>query len=244
MDEAVEDAHDELPTPAPAATPKPASEATPAPTLAEPKVTVLRTVPVREADAAALVATPPVPAATAAAQPAPRQAAPPQVDVDKLLAEGPAASDQLAPPPRATPAAAPAAKPGGEGQEKGIASWLGVLLIALGGAALLSSSSMLRRRLRSVRFPGAGAELAFAAPGGERDLAFAPERFPSARPRRDELLRYAPQSVAPLAHAVRTPRTAAPEPRSKEALWDEGIGALAALAGPVAPEAFGGRRKG
>jgi hypothetical protein len=231
----VDDARDEVVNPPPAETPNP----TPAPTLAEPKVTVLHTVPVQEADAAAPVTPPPASGAQVADQPksdelksdqpksdqpTPDQPAPRHVDVEKLLNDAPAPGDDAA-AAAATPVAAPAATTGGEGQEKGqengqekgMASWLGVLLMALGAAALLSSSRTVRHALRSVRWPSSGAELPVAAQDGESDLAFAPEHIRFAGTRRDELFRYDPRSVAPLARAARTRRPVAPEPPAQEA---------------------------
>lgn len=225
---AVEDAHDEVVTPAPADTPEP--------TLSTPKLTIVHTVPVRVADAAAPVPPAPVPATPAVNQPAPDQPAsnppgPRQVDVEKLLADGPVVSDKAAAPPSATPVGA-----GTDGGAGRTANWLGAVLMALGCAALLSSSLSLRRRLGSVRFPNAGTELAVAAQGGESDRSGA-EHIPPAGARRDELLRFDPQSMAPLAHAGRTRRPVAPEPPAEVALWEDGIGALAALTTPASPGA-------
>jgi hypothetical protein len=249
---AVEDARDELVNPAPAETPQPAPSA--------PKLTVVRTIPVRTADAAALVPPAPVPAGPgvdqptsgqpssgqpssgqpSSDQPSSDQPMPRQVDVEKLLADAPAASDEVAAAPPATPVAAPTANT--RGGEAGTASWVGVLLIALGGVALLGSSATLGRALWSVRCSDSGTELAVVAYDGRNDPFFLSEHIPSAGAGRDELLRYDPQSVAPLAHADRTRRTRAPDAPAREASWEEGIGALAALASRVPPEVFSGRR--
>jgi hypothetical protein len=237
---AVDDARDEVVNPPPAEAPN----ATPEPTLAQPKVTVLHTVPVQEADAAAPVSPPPASGAQGADQPrpdelksdqprsdqpTPDQQAPPHVDVEKLLKDAPAPADDAASAAVATPVAAPVATTGGEGQEKGqekgqengqekgMASWLGVLLMALGAAALLSSSRTVRHALRSVRWPGAGAELPVVAHAGHDDLAVAPERIRFAGTRRDELFRYDPRSMAPLGPAARSRRNAAAEPPAREA---------------------------
>jgi hypothetical protein len=129
---------------------------------------MVHTVPVQVADAAAQV--PPVLVPTtlgvdqpASSQPASDQSRPPQVDVDMLLAEAPAASDEVA-------SAAPGATTGGG--EDWMASWLGALLMALGGVALLSSSDTLRRALWPVRFPDSGTERSVIAHGGLNDLSF------------------------------------------------------------------------
>ena len=112
------------------------------------------------------------------------------------------------------------------------------LLMALGGAALLSSSRTVRQALRSVRWPGSSAELPVAAHAGHNDPAVAPERIRFAGARRDELFRYEPKSVSPLVRRVGTRPAAAPEPSAQEAFLEEGIGALAALAGPAAGRKF------
>jgi hypothetical protein len=227
-----EDAHAEAVKPAPAATPEPTSSA--------PKLTLVRTIPVHLADAAAQV--PPAPRARRADQGAPASAAPPQVDVERLLAEAPAASDDVASKAAATAIAAPAATtPAGEG---GIPSWPGVLLMAVGGAALLASSRPLRRTLRPFRIADPPTDLPAIAQSGRTDSSFAEPRFRFARARQDELLEFEPQSVTPLHHAAPARRAVAPPPPSKEALWEEGIGALAALASPVSPEVFSRRRAG
>ena len=159
---AVEDARAELVKPAPAETPEPAPSA--------PKLTIVRTIPVRVADAAAQVPPAPAVATPDAPQPAPAQPAPRQVDVEKLLAEAPAATDEVAAAAPAMPLVHPAAKTGGG--DGWTASWLGALLMALGGAALLSSSRPLRQALSSVRFPGARTEPPVAAHSGRNEPAF------------------------------------------------------------------------
>jgi hypothetical protein len=205
-----------VPAPAPQPAPAPAQAAMPPPTPSAPKLTMVHTVPVQVADAAAQV--PPVLVPTtlgvaqpASGQPAADQARPPQVDVEKLLAEAPAASDEVASAASATPIAA-----------DWIASWLGGLLMALGCAALLSASGTLRQVLGAVRLPGSGTEL----------------------PAIEEESRYEPafgRIAAALEHDERTRRAAAAALPAEEALWEEGIGALAALTGPASPEAFSGR---
>jgi hypothetical protein len=98
-----------------------------------------------------------------------------------------------------------------------------VLLMGLGCVALLSASGTLRRAASAVRFRKEGTELPVAD---------------------DESARHEPafgRIAAALEHDERTRRAAAAAPPSQEALWDEGLGALAALTGPVSPEAFSGR---
>ena len=223
---AVEDARAEQMNAAPAETPEPPPSA--------PKLTVVRTIPVHLADAAAQV--PPAPPAPGADQPTPDRPAPRQVDVEQLLADAPATSEALASAAAAMPIAAPGANTAGG--EEGTPSWLGVLLIALGGAALLASSRALRRALWLLRIPNSPTELAANAHGGRSDPSFASARIRFDATRGDECSDFDPQSVAPLVHAAPTRRTVAPEPPSREALWEEGIGALAALASPVSPEVF------
>jgi hypothetical protein len=253
---AVEDAHDEMVSSAPAQTPQVAPSApapaetpqVPSAAPSEPKLTIVHTIPIRLADAAAQVPPAPVPVTSGVDQPSPNQptsdrptsaqSAPPQVDVDKLLAEAPAASAEVASAPAATPVAAPAAKTAGGGEWT--PSWLGALLIALGGVALLSAS--LRGILWPARLPGSRTEHPVVAHDGRTDPSFTSERIPSASASRDELLRYDPQSVAPLAHAARTRRPEAPELPAQEAFWEDEIGALAALANPASPEDYSGRR--
>jgi hypothetical protein len=219
--EDVEDARAELLSAPPEQTPQPVPSA--------PAVKMVRTIPVREADAAAQV--PPVP--SGADQPtADRQnsdrPAPRPVDVEQLLADAPAASEAVASARAATPIAArTASTPGGE---QGIPSWPGVLLMALGGAALFASSPALRRAVWPLRIPDSETELPATAHSGRSEPSFASARMRFAGAGPDEVLEIEPQSVAPLARAVPTRRTVAPEPPSREALWDEGIGALAALA--------------
>jgi hypothetical protein len=178
---------------------------------------MVRTVPVQVADAATQVPPALVPATLGvvqppAGQPASDQSRPPQVDVEKLLAEAPAASDEVA--------SATAATPGGRDW---IASWFGVLLMGLGCIALLSASGTLRQAVSAVRFRNAGTELPVTD---------------------DESARHEPafgRIAAALEHDERSRRAAAAAPPPQEVPWDEGIGALAALTGPVSPEAFSGR---
>lgn len=166
--ENVEDARAEMPSSAP--------EQAPQPVPPEPKLTIVRTIPVRVSDAAGQVPPAPVLDKPNADQPTPDQpnsdqSAPRQLDAETLLAKAPAASEEAAYVPPAMPLAAPIAKTGGG--EDSIVSWLGVLLIALGGAALLSSTPALRRALWPVRFPDSSTELPVIAHGGRNEPAFA-----------------------------------------------------------------------
>jgi hypothetical protein len=211
--ENVEDARAEMPSSAPQQTPQPAPS--------EPKLTIVHTVPVRMTDAAGQVPPPPVLNKPNVDQLTPDQ--PRRLDVETLLAKAPAASEEVA---SATPAmliAAPTAKTGGG--EDWITSWLGVLLVALGSAALLSSSRTLRRALWPVRFPDSATELpVFANDDWDDEPSFS--RGASVSPASGE-----PRFSA----ATRQPLAAVP---SREASWDEAIGAVAALTTPVSPEAF------
>jgi len=233
----VEDARAERVNAAPAETPQP--------TPPEPTVKMVHTVPVRVADAAALIPPAPVPASPGVDQLTPDQpnsdqSGPRRVDVEQLLADSSAASEEVASAAAATPIAGPGATTGDD--EEGTASWLGVLLMALGAAALLASSRTLRRALWPLRIPGSGTELPATAQSGRSDPSFASARIRFAGAGPDEVLELDPQSVAPLVHAVPTRRTVAPQPPSQEAFWEEGIGALAALTSPVSPEVFSRRR--
>jgi hypothetical protein len=224
----VEDARAEMPSSAPEQTPQPAP--------LEPKLTIVRTVPVRIGDAAAMVPPAPDLDKPGADQLTPDQ--PRRPDVETLLAEAPAASSEVASAP-GTPIAAPTANTGG-GEDR-TPSWLGVLMIVLGGAALLASSPTLWQSLSPARFWNARTELPVAAYDGRSDPSFG-EGVPSAGARRDERSGRAPQGGAAPVPAVHARRTEAPALPSRESLWDEGIDALAALASPVSPEVFPARR--
>jgi hypothetical protein len=252
--ENVEDARAEMPNAAPEQTPQPAPP--------EPKLTIVRTIPVREADAAGQIPPAPVlnkPDADQSNsdqikpdQPTSDPSAPRQLDVETLLAKAPPASAEtayyVAP---SIPIADPGATTRGieawipswlgtlRGGEAWMPSWLGALLIALGGVALLGAG--LRRILWPARSPDTRTERWDFAHDGRYDPSFG-RRIAPAGASRDELLHYDPQSVSPLAHAARTRRPEAPEPPPREALWDEGMDALAALGGTVSPQVFGGRR--
>lgn len=94
--------------------------------------------------AAALVPPAPVVAKPATDQLTPDRPTPCQFDVKILLAAAPAASDAgAASMLPATPVAIPNAEAGDDGREW-TATWLGVLLMALGLVSLLSSSRTLR----------------------------------------------------------------------------------------------------
>ena len=224
----VEDANAEMLSAAPEQTPQPAP--------LEPKLTIVRTVPVRIGDAAAMVPPAPDLDKPGADQLTPDQ--PRRPDVETLLAEAPAASSEVASAP-GTPVAAPGANTGGG--EAGTPSWLGVLMIVLGGTALLASSPTLWQSLSPVRFWNARTELPVAAYDGRSDPSFG-QGVLSASARRDERSGDDPQGGAAPVHADRDRRTVAPAVPSQESLWDEGIDALAALASPVSPEVFPARR--
>jgi hypothetical protein len=127
--EAVVDARAELLRSAPAQTPQPTPPAR--------EFKVVDAAPVPAMGAAALV--PPEPVVAKPATDPPRQ-----VDVETLLAAAPAASDAVAASvPPATPIAVPIAEVGDDGRGW-TATWLGVLLIALGLVSVLSSNRTLR----------------------------------------------------------------------------------------------------
>jgi hypothetical protein len=163
---AVEDARAELVNSAPAQTLEPA----PAPQIKVVDVKVVDAAPVPMTAAAALAQPAPVLAKPGADQPTPDQPTPRRVDVEALLAQAPAASDEVASAPATTPIAAPAANAGGG--EDWIASWLGVLLMALGFTALLSASGTLRRAIWPVRFANSGTELPVIVQNGRNEPSF------------------------------------------------------------------------
>jgi hypothetical protein len=208
----VEDAHAEMLNSAPQQTPQPPPS--------EPKLTIVHTVPVRMGDAAAQV--PPAPDLNQPGADQLTQDQPRRLDVETLLAKAPAASEEVASSTPAMPIAAPTARTGGS--EGWTASWFGVLLMALGSAALLTSSRTLRRALWPVRFRDSATELPLYAHDGPDEPSFgrsASVSSASGEPR--------------LSAATRRPPAAPP---SREAAWDEAIGAVAALAAPVSPDAF------
>ncbi|WP_245330535.1 hypothetical protein [Bradyrhizobium sp. AS23.2] len=153
---AVVDARAELPRSAPAETPQLTSSA--------PELKVADAAPVVSAMAAAALVPPaPIVAKPASDQLTPDHPTPRQVDVETLLAAAPAASDAVtASVPPATPVAVPIAQAGDDG--KGwTATWLGVLLMALGLVSLLSSSRTVRRAVLIGRFLDARTDLAAIA---------------------------------------------------------------------------------
>jgi hypothetical protein len=114
------------------------------PTPPAPELKLADAAPVSAMVVAALVPPAPIVAEPASNQHTPDHPAPRQVDVETLLAAAPAASDAVpASLPRATPVAVPIAEAGDSGRGC-TATWLGVLLMALGLVSLLSSSGTLR----------------------------------------------------------------------------------------------------
>jgi hypothetical protein len=132
---AVVDARAELLRSAPAETPQPTPPA--------PELKVVDAAPVPAMAAAALVPPAPVAAKPATDQLTLDHPTPHLVDVETLLAASAASDAVAASAPQATPVAVPIAEAGDDGREW-TATWLGVLLIALGFVSLLSSSRTLR----------------------------------------------------------------------------------------------------
>ena len=135
----------------------------------EPTLKMVRTV--RVTDAASMVPSM-VPSATvldkpASDQPTPDQPTPLRVDVEKLLADSPAASAEVASAPSATPIVDPGAT-----LEAWMTPRLGVLLITLGGIAFVSASRILRRALLPAWFGDTGTELPDIVYEGRNDLSF------------------------------------------------------------------------
>ncbi|WP_245332019.1 hypothetical protein [Bradyrhizobium sp. NAS80.1] len=136
---------------------------TPHPTPPAPELKVADAAPVSAMAAAALIPPAPVVAKPASDQLTPDHPTSHLVDVETLLAAAPAANDAVtAPVPPATPVAVPIAEAGDDGRG-GTATWLGVLLMALGLVSLLSSSRTLRGALLVGRFLDARAGLAAIA---------------------------------------------------------------------------------
>jgi len=155
--EVVEDARAEMLSSPPAEAPQP--------TPPEPMLKMVRTV--RVTDAAAMVPSAPVLDRPASDQPTPDQPTPRRVDVERLLADSPAASDKVASAPSATPIVGPGAT-----LEAWMTPRLGVLLMMLGGVALLSASRTLRRALLPAWFRDTGTELPDIVYEGRNDLSF------------------------------------------------------------------------
>jgi hypothetical protein len=149
--EAVEDARAEVLSSPPAEAPRP--------TPPEPTLKMVRTV--RVTDGAAMVPSAPVLDRPASDQPTPDEPTPRRVDVERLLADSPAASDEVASAPSATPIAGPGAT-----LEAWMTPRLGVLLMMLGGVALLSAS------LLPAWFRDTGTELPDIVYEGRNDLSF------------------------------------------------------------------------
>lgn len=138
------DARDELTRSTPAETSEPGARV--------PEVKLVDVTPVPATGAAALVPAPPLAGKTASDQVMPALATPPQLNEEALLAAATAIPD----------AVDTSANPGGpvavstlEVSEAGrwsLASWFGVLLMALGGIALLGASRAIRWPHKSGRF--------------------------------------------------------------------------------------------
>lgn len=173
-EEAVEDARAEMLSSASAEVPQPTPPA--------PKV--VPTVPVT--GGAVVVPPSPVPARPGADQLVPDQPTRRPVDVEKLLADAPAASDEVASVPSATPVVFPSVETGGGGGWP--TPWLGVPLMVLGFAALLSASRTLRRALWPARFPLQNGVLGHRARQPRRSPVGS-ECVPSTSGERDELFR-------------------------------------------------------
>ena len=204
---AVEDARADLENSAPTQTPQPTASA--------PELKVADAAPVPMTLAAALVSPGPVRDRPGVDQLTPDQPTPRRVDVEALLAEAPAASDEVASAPPATSIEGASAKTGGG--EDWTTSWLGLLLMALGGAVLLSSSRSLRRAFWPVRFANSRTELSIIAHDGRSDLSFG--RSDSRRPAPGEMsFSAATRRVGP--RTARARRPLAPGLASQEAFWD------------------------
>ena len=141
----------------------PSAPESPHPTPLVPELKVADAAPVSATAAAALVPPAPIVAKPASDQLAPDHPTPRQVDVETLLAAAPAASDAItASVPSATPVAVPIAEAGDDARG-GTATWLGVLLMALGLVSLLSSSRTVRGAVLVGRFLDARTDLAAIA---------------------------------------------------------------------------------
>jgi hypothetical protein len=142
--EAFADARDELLRPGPAATPQSTSHA--------PELKLVDAAPIAATGAAALVPAAPVVGNAASDQVTPERPTPPQLNEEALLAAAPAAPDAVDTSANST---APVAVPTPEASEHerwSTESWLGVLLMALGGVALLGASRKRRRAAQIGRF--------------------------------------------------------------------------------------------
>jgi hypothetical protein len=132
QEEAVEDARAEMLSAAPAEASKPASHA--------PEIKLVDATPIHAASAAALAPAAPVVANAASDQVTPNRPTPPQLNEETLLAAASATPDAV---DTSAISAGPIAVSAPETREVGgwsMVSWLGVLLMALGGVALLGAS--------------------------------------------------------------------------------------------------------
>jgi hypothetical protein len=182
---AVVDAREELLSSAPTETPQPT------PLAPQMKVVDAATVPVT--GGAALVPPAPVVAEPVADQLTPDHPTPLQVDVETFMA-APSANDAVAASvPPVTPVTVPSTEVGVDGGG-GTATWLGMLLMALGLVSLLSSSRILRggRACQDISPSEAGVRGHRRTP--ESSFAFGPNTFN--RPAANEKL-FRPQNARP-----------------------------------------------
>jgi hypothetical protein len=168
---------------------------TPQPTPPAPELKMVDAAPVPAAEAAALVPPTPVVAKPATDQLTPDHPAPRQVDVETLLAAGSGDSDAAASAPPTTPVNVPIAEAGDDGRGW-TATWLGVLLMALGLVFLLSSSRILRRGVVVGRSLDGKTELAAIADHGIRNHLSPSVRKSSIDRRQPERL-FRPQNARP-----------------------------------------------
>jgi hypothetical protein len=139
---AAANARAELPSPSPAQAPDPAPRA--------PEIKVVDAA----TDAPTLVPAVPVGTHPAADQFTPEHPTPPQVDVEKLLATAPPATDAVASyAPPATSVAVPTVE-AGENARGASANWLGALLMTLGFVSVLSASRAVRSAMPLRRETG------------------------------------------------------------------------------------------
>jgi len=144
QEETVEDARAEMLSSAPAEAFQRASHA--------PELKLVDAIPVPATGAAALVPATPVVGNTVSDQVTPERPTPLQLNEEALLAAAPTALDAV---DNSVNSAGPVAVSTPEASEAGgwsMASWLGVLLMALGGVALLGASRTRRRAAQVGRF--------------------------------------------------------------------------------------------
>jgi hypothetical protein len=182
---AVVDARDELLSSAPTGAPQPTPPA--------PELKVVDAAPAAVTGAAALVPPAPVIAKSATDQLTPDHPTPRQVDVETLLADAPAASDAAA---ASVPPSAAASPEVSNGRGGWMATWPGVLLIALGLVFLLHASRTLRggRTGRDISPSEDGLDGHRDRPTPEPPFAFDLNTFN--RPAANEKL-FRPQSARP-----------------------------------------------